>query len=102
MPHPGRGSGRAAATLGAPLVGAALLAGRFGERLVSAKGFLPHGHCYLWRPGLVWLHVGSDALIGLAYVAISLTLGYLVLRSRGHVPFHWVVLAFGVFIIACG
>ena len=63
---------------------------------------MPHGHCYLWKPGLVWLHVVSDALIGLAYVAISLTLAYLVLRARGDIPFHWVLLAFGAFIIACG
>jgi hypothetical protein len=19
--------------------------------------FMPHGYCYLWQPGLVWLHV---------------------------------------------
>src|SRR5215510_124986 len=103
MEYPGRGSGWTAGTLGALLIAVTVLTlARFGERLVSVQGLLPHGHCYLWRPGLVWLHVGSDTLIGLAYVAISLTLGYLVLRSRGHVPFHWVLLAFGVFIIACG
>ncbi len=70
--------------------------------LVSADGFMPHGHCYLWKPGLVWLHVVSDGLIGLAYVAISVTLAYLVYRARSDIPFHWVILAFGTFIIACG
>ena len=25
--------------------------------------FIPHGHCYLWKPGLVGLHILSDALI---------------------------------------
>jgi hypothetical protein len=29
----------------------------------SQQWFMPHGHCYLWKPGLVWLHVGSDTLI---------------------------------------
>jgi PAS domain S-box-containing protein len=64
--------------------------------------FMPHGHCYLWIPQLVWLHVGSDVLIGSSYVAISLTLAYLVHRARRDIPFHWVFLAFGMFIIACG
>ena len=29
-------------------------------------GFMPHGQCYLWTPGLVWLHAISDGLIALA------------------------------------
>src|SRR5439155_4402809 len=66
------------------------------------EGFMPHGHCYLWKPGLVWLHATSDSLIGVSYVAISATLAWLVYRSRRDVPFHWMILAFGLFIIACG
>ncbi len=65
-------------------------------------GFMPHGHCYLWNQSLVWLHVTSDALIGISYVAISVTLAYLVYRARQDVPFGWMLLAFGLFIIACG
>ena len=64
--------------------------------------FMPHGHCYLWEPGLLWTHVISDVLIGLAYVSISATLAYMVARARRDLPYHWMVLAFGVFIIACG
>jgi len=63
---------------------------------------MPHGHCYLWKPGLVWLHLISDTLIGLSYVSISLTLAYLVHRARRNIPFRWIFLAFGAFIIACG
>jgi signal transduction histidine kinase/ActR/RegA family two-component response regulator len=63
---------------------------------------MPHGHCYLWKPSLLALHMGTDLLIGVAYFAISLTLVYLVHRARGQIPFHWMILAFGVFIIACG
>lgn len=63
--------------------------------------FMPHGHCYLWEPPLVWLHVVSDALIGLAYVAITVTLIYLVRRIRD-LPFQWMYLAFAVFIVSCG
>src|SRR5260370_33565691 len=40
--------------------------------LIEPQGFLPLGHCYLWNPGLIFLHLASDALIGLAYLSISL------------------------------
>lgn len=70
--------------------------------LLTVNGFIPHGHCYLWKPGLVWLHVTSDLLIGLAYVAISATLACLVYTTRREIPFHWMFLAFGSFIVACG
>jgi signal transduction histidine kinase len=66
----------------------------------STSELMPHGHCYLWRPPLVTLHVGSDALIGTAYVLIALTLWGLVRRIR--LPFSPMILAFGVFIGACG
>ena len=62
----------------------------------------PHGYCYVWDPALVWSHVSADALIGAAYVAISLTLAYLVYRVRHLLPFHWMFLAFGLFILTCG
>jgi signal transduction histidine kinase/CheY-like chemotaxis protein len=62
--------------------------------------FMPHGHCYLWKPALVWTHVVSDLLIGLAYISISITLYLLVRRIR--LPFSPVFIAFGLFIGACG
>jgi signal transduction histidine kinase len=46
--------------------------------------------------------VGTDTAIWLSYVAISCTLVYLVWRTRREVPFHWMFLAFGAFIVACG
>ena len=67
------------------------------------EGFLhPHGYCYLWDRALVTSHVGADLLIGVAYVAISMTLAYLVYRVRHLLPFHWMFLAFGLFILTCG
>ncbi|HEY9904377.1 MAG TPA: PAS domain S-box protein [Candidatus Sericytochromatia bacterium] len=63
--------------------------------------FIPHGHCYLWKPGLVGLHVVSDSLIALAYYSIPLTLVYFV-RKRRDLPFDWIFLLFGAFIVACG
>ncbi|AFY82784.1 ATP-binding protein [Oscillatoria acuminata] len=70
--------------------------------LLAQDGFIPHGHCYLWKPSLVWLHVTSDTLIGIAYVAISTSLAYFVYKARKNIPFDWMFLAFGAFIIACG
>ncbi|WP_297075143.1 ATP-binding protein [Thermoleptolyngbya sp. M55_K2018_002] len=67
----------------------------------AASSFIPHGHCYLWQPGLVGLHVGSDALIALAYYSIPLTLYYFV-RKRKDLPFNDIFLLFGAFIVACG
>lgn len=63
---------------------------------------MPHEFCYLRDPKLVWLHVTSDALIGGAYVSISLTLAYLVYKASKGIPFNWVFLAFGLFIVSCG
>jgi signal transduction histidine kinase len=68
--------------------------------IFTGAWYMPHGHCYLWKPGLVWLHVVSDALIGAAYLLISLVLYALVRRIR--LPFSTMVVAFGVFIGACG
>jgi two-component sensor histidine kinase len=71
------------------------------ERLLSTN-FQPHLYCCLWNRRVVWMHVTADAVIGFAYLAISVTLAYLVYRARRDIPFHWMFLAFGFFIIACG
>ncbi|MBE9129546.1 response regulator [Coleofasciculus sp. LEGE 07092] len=63
--------------------------------------FIPHGHCYLWKPGLVGLHVISDSLIALAYYSIPVTLVSFV-RKRQDLPFDWIFLMFSAFILACG
>ena len=39
--------------------------------MVIAEFFIPHGHCYLWKPELVRLHIVSDALTALAYYSDS-------------------------------
>lgn len=63
---------------------------------------MAHEYCYLREPRLIWLHVTSDVLIGLAYVCISATLAYLVYQASRDIPFNWVFLAFGLFIVSCG
>jgi PAS domain S-box-containing protein len=73
---------------------------RFLEGLFGSE-FLPHGHCYFWRPDILWLNVGSDALIALAYYSIPLALVTLV-RRRSDVHFGWLLWMFGAFIFLCG
>jgi PAS domain S-box-containing protein len=67
----------------------------------SSGLFIPHGHCYLWKTDLVWLHIISDGLIALAYYSIPTTLFYFV-RKRQDLPFGWIFLLFSAFIVACG
>jgi PAS domain S-box-containing protein len=74
----------------------------FVRRLLETGGFMPHGMCYLWDPGLIRLHLLSDLIIGLSYVAISLGLVYFVRQAKNDIPFSWIFLGFGVFILACG
>ena len=69
--------------------------------MILAEFFIPHGHCYLWKPELVGLHIVSDALTALAYYSIPLMLTYFVAKRRD-VPFNWIFLLFGAFIISCG
>jgi two-component system, cell cycle sensor histidine kinase and response regulator CckA len=61
-----------------------------------------HGYCYLWNPSLLGLHITSDSLIALSYLSISVTLAVFVYNLREALPFHWMFLAFGTFILACG
>lgn len=73
----------------------------FFNYLFYSNDFIPHGHCYLWKTGLVWLHIISDATIALAYYSIPLLLIYFI-SKRKDVPFNGVFLLFGAFILACG
>lgn len=71
------------------------------KNFFNSQQFIPHGHCYLWKSDLVWLHIMSDSLIALAYYSIPITLVYFV-RKREDLPFNWIFLLFGSFIVACG
>ncbi|MEH1789705.1 MAG: ATP-binding protein [Nostoc sp.] len=71
------------------------------QSLFADSLFIPHGHCYLWKTGLVWLHIISDSLIALAYFSIPIALVYFV-QKREDLPFKSILLLFGAFIISCG
>jgi len=63
--------------------------------------YMEHGACFLWEPGLVWLHVISDIVTGIAYYSIPAALFYFAYKRRD-LPFQRVILLFGIFILSCG
>lgn len=73
----------------------------FLSGLFEFEQFIPHGHCYLWKPELVWLHAISDTLTAVAYYSIPLLLVYFA-SKRKDLPFRGVFLLFSAFIICCG
>ena len=68
-----------------------------------ANNFIPHGHCYLWKPGLVWLHITSDVVTTLAYYLVAFAIVYFT-NQRKDLPAHTVMLLVGFFFIfaLCG
>jgi signal transduction histidine kinase/ActR/RegA family two-component response regulator len=91
-----------AVALGSAVMAAVLVRLAFNDYAAASALFHPHGYCYLWLPSLVTTHVLSDLSIGVSYVAIAATLVWLVQKARRGLPFSWIFVAFGVFIIACG
>jgi diguanylate cyclase (GGDEF)-like protein/PAS domain S-box-containing protein len=71
------------------------------RKLLATNSFIPHGHCYLWKSELLSLHIVSDLLIALAYYSIPIALLYFI-HQRRDVPFRWMFLLFGAFMISCG
>ncbi len=65
------------------------------------NGFLPHGYCFTWSPGVLWTMVGSDLLVAASYFSIPLALVSFV-RKRGEVPNRAILWLFSAFIFACG
>lgn len=72
----------------------------FITRLWKAD-FMPHGHCFFWRSDILWLHVLSDVLIGIAYFSIPLMLLYF-RKKRKDLPYPWMFGLFAAFIFWCG
>ncbi|NVJ59521.1 MAG: PAS domain S-box protein [Gammaproteobacteria bacterium] len=63
--------------------------------------YMPHGHCYLWRPEILWTHVLSDILIAASYFSIPVLL-FLIKKKRTDWKFKKVFLLFSLFIFLCG
>jgi PAS domain S-box-containing protein len=69
--------------------------------LFSQQNFIPHGFCLAWDPGLLGLHVISDAVIAIAYYTIPFALLYFISRRRD-LAFRGLFALSGAFILACG
>jgi two-component sensor histidine kinase len=69
--------------------------------LLDPSGLTPHGFCLSWEPGLVWLHAGSDAIVGLAYFSIPIALASFS-TQRNDTRYGWILYLFMAFILACG
>lgn len=68
---------------------------------LASDGFMPHGHCYLWTPELLWTFVISETIIVLSYFSIPFALMYFV-HKRSDLQFNWMFKLFSLFIFACG
>jgi len=71
------------------------------SKSLNIYGFMPHGDCFMWRPGVLWLHVLSDLGIGLAYYCIPFAIFYFI-RKRRDLPFPHIFWLIGAFILLCG
>jgi hypothetical protein len=67
----------------------------FLQHLFDDATLSPHGICLLWRPELIWLHVGSDAIIAAAYFSIPFALAVFV-SKRPDVQYNWVFWSFAL------
>ena len=74
--------------------------GEFFAKLFS-NDFMPHKMCFLGDPAVLWLQVVSDSLIALSYFLIPVLLVRFI-RQRRDISFQWILLAFSIFILACG
>ena len=63
--------------------------------------FMPHGHCYLWTPTILWSYAVSDSIIAMAYLIIPFSLVKIV-KKRNDFTYMWMLALFAVFILGCG
>ena len=70
--------------------------------VVDSRQYMPHGHCHLWQPTVLWMHVGSDVVMALAYFAIPAIIWSYWAQRRETSAFEWIPLLFGAFILLCG
>ena len=74
----------------------------FMDLLFNSERYMPHGYCFLWEPGLLWMFIIGDLAIFVAYFSIPITLLYLMRKKKQRLPFRWVFIMFAIFILLCG
>ena len=67
----------------------------------DATGFMPHGHCFLWTPSLLWTFAVADSLIAISYFSIPAAI-WTFKRQLDDLPFNGVFVLFSAFIFSCG
>ena len=63
--------------------------------------YMPHGHCYMWQPHILWTNVIADLLIAAAYFSIPIAL-MVFANKRPDIGYQKVVWLFSLFILFCG
>ncbi len=62
---------------------------------------MPHGHCYLWQPHILWTNLISDFLIAVAYFSLPIAI-MLFSAKRKDIGYNKVFILFSLFILCCG
>jgi len=75
--------------------------GSFFAHLFDTSDFPARWQCGNWTDGHGWLHILSDLGVWSAYVAIPIVLILFVFR-RTNLPFRFLFVLFGAFILSCG
>ena len=70
-------------------------------KLAATSGYLPHGYCISWSPGLLTTFLASDLVIAFSYFSMPIALGYFA-RKRRDFPYQGILWMFAAFILACG
>lgn len=70
-------------------------------RFIQGSGFMPHGYCLRWDPGLLTVFIIGNLIIAIAYFSIPAALLTFV-RKRRDLAFSWIFILFGLFIVSCG
>lgn len=70
-------------------------------RRIFESDFMPHGHCFMWKPDILWLHVISDGVVAASYFSIPVALVVLY-RRRADFAYSGVLALFAAFIFLCG
>lgn len=71
------------------------------REVFSAQHFIQHGHCYLWKPGLIGLEMLSNLLTALVCFTAAAVLTVFTLRQGGQRSRRFLVPA-ALFLLGCG
>ncbi|MBO9703613.1 MAG: PAS domain S-box protein [Sporocytophaga sp.] len=70
-------------------------------RKLFESNFMPHGHCYFWKPEIYLTNAISDSIIAIAYFTIPFSIVYIV-KVRKDFKYYWLLILFAIFILGCG